>query len=89
MTHNTAAKQLGTRTGTQDNAGAGARVREKQDGSRINKGLPWWLSGIHLLLQETQASRVQPLGWEDPLEKGMAALSSILAWAHGRRSLAG
>ena len=25
-------------------------------------------------------TRVQPLGWEDPLEKGMAAHSSILAW---------
>ena len=25
-------------------------------------------------------TRVQPLGWEDPLEKGMATLSSILAW---------
>ena len=23
---------------------------------------------------------VQSLGWEDPLEKGMATLSSILAW---------
>ena len=23
---------------------------------------------------------VQPLGWEDPLEKGKATLSSILAW---------
>jgi len=27
--------------------------------------------------QETQ---VQSLGWEDPLEKGMATHSSILAW---------
>ena len=24
--------------------------------------------------------RVQSLGWEDPLEKGMATHSSILAW---------
>ena len=23
---------------------------------------------------------VQPLGWEDPLDKGMATHSSILAW---------
>ena len=23
---------------------------------------------------------VQPLGWEDPLEEGMAAHSSVLAW---------
>ena len=28
-------------------------------------------------MQETQ---VQPLGWEDPLEKGMATHFSILAW---------
>ena len=28
-------------------------------------------------MQETQ---VQSMGWEDPLEKGMATQSSILAW---------
>ena len=27
-----------------------------------------------------EESQVQPLGWEDPLEKGMATHSSILAW---------
>ena len=27
-----------------------------------------------------QEMRVQSLGWEDPLEEGMAAHSSILAW---------
>ena len=27
-----------------------------------------------------QESWVQPLGWEDPLEDGMATHSSILAW---------
>ena len=33
---------------------------------------------------------VQSLGWEDPLEKGTATHSSILAWSyHGQRSLAG
>ena len=25
-------------------------------------------------------TRVRPLGWEDPLEKGMATHSSVLAW---------
>ena len=29
---------------------------------------------------ETQERWVQSLGWEDPLEKGMATHSSILAW---------
>ena len=37
---------------------------------------PWWLSANLLVIQETW---VQPLGWEDPLEKGMATHSSILA----------
>ena len=32
------------------------------------------------VMQETQEMLVQSLGWEDPLEKGMATHSSILAW---------
>ena len=31
-------------------------------------------------LSTMQETRVQALGWEDPLEKGMASHSSILAW---------
>ena len=31
-------------------------------------------------MQETQETRVQSQGWEDPLEEGMATHSSILAW---------
>ena len=31
-------------------------------------------------LSPVQETWVQPLGWEDPLEKGMATYSSILAW---------
>ena len=31
-------------------------------------------------MQETQEARVRSLGREDPLEKGMATHSSILAW---------
>ena len=35
-------------------------------------------------------TRVQSLGWEDPLEKGIATHSSILAGEfHGQRRLAG
>ena len=30
--------------------------------------------------QETQEMQVPSLGWKDPLEKGMATCSSILAW---------
>ena len=31
-------------------------------------------------MQETQETWVQFLGWEDPLEEGMATHSGILAW---------
>ena len=31
-------------------------------------------------LPAKQEMRVQPLGWEDPLEKGMSTHSSILSW---------
>ena len=40
-------------------------------------GVPWWLSSNLPVLQETW---VQSLGWEDPLEKGMATHSSTLVW---------
>ena len=33
-----------------------------------------------LMMQETQEMHVRPLGWEDPLEKGMATYTSMLAW---------
>ena len=31
-------------------------------------------------LPVTQETRVQSLGWKDPLEKGIANHSSVLAW---------
>ena len=31
-------------------------------------------------LPAVQVTQVRSLGWEDPLEKGMATRSSILAW---------
>ena len=31
-------------------------------------------------MQETQETQAGSLGWEDPLEEGVAAPSSILAW---------
>ena len=41
-------------------------------------------------MQEMQESQVGSLGQEDPLEKGMATHSSILAWEiQGQRSLVG
>ena len=39
------------------------------------KGLPWWIS-----LPAMRETRVQSLGWEDPLGKEIAIHYSILAW---------
>ena len=47
--------------------------------SDSSKGLPWWLKWKRICLQ-MQEMWVQSLDWEDPLEKEMAAHSSILAW---------
>ena len=49
-------------------------------------GLPWQLSGKEpactggTSVQETEGMWVPSLGGEDPLEKEMAAHSSIIAW---------
>ena len=40
-------------------------------------------------MQEKQESRVQSLGWEDPLEKEMATHFSYLEKSNGQRSLVG
>jgi len=41
-------------------------------------------------MQETLETKVQSLGWEDPLEEEMATYSSILAGeSHGQRSVVG
>ena len=46
--------------------------------------LPWGFLGgakwYHLPKEETQETWVRSLGWEDPLEEGMATHSSVLAW---------
>ena len=39
-----------------------------------------WVAQTVKNLPAMQETRVQPLGQEDPLEKGMATHSSVLAW---------
>ena len=44
---------------------------------------PFWASLVAQSVKNlpaVQETRVRSLGWEDPLEKGMATHSSILAW---------
>ena len=38
------------------------------------------MENFRLSERKTQETRVQSLGWEDPLKKEMATHSSILAW---------
>ena len=54
------------------------RADMKIKGLIFSIGLPWWLK--YQSPPSMQESWVQPLGQEDPLEKGMAIHSSILAW---------
>ena len=42
--------------------------------------LPHLVAQMGKYLPAMQETLVQSLGWEDPLEKGMATHSSILAW---------
>ena len=53
----------------------------------------WWASLVAQMvrrLSAMQETRVRSLGWEDPLEKEIAAHSSIPAWKiHGQWSLVG
>ena len=39
-----------------------------------------WIKKNLPAMPETQKTQVRSLGWEDPLEEGMATHSSILAW---------
>ena len=56
----------------------------RSTGKRIGYPLQYsWSSLVAQLLKNMPAMQetlVQFLGWEDPLEKGMATHSSILAW---------
>ena len=54
-----------------------------QESTSLPGGFPWWPSLVAQRIKHLpamQETRVQSLGWEDPLEKEMATHSSILAW---------
>ena len=46
----------------------------------LGRDFPSGSDSVVKTLPAVQETRVQSLGWEDPLEKGMASHSSILAW---------
>ena len=58
----------------------------------FNYTIPWlpcWLSGKESACT-AKDMQIQSLGWEDPLEEGIAIHSSmLLGKSHGQRSLAG
>ena len=43
-------------------------------------GFPQWLSGTESACNAEDMVQEDRVGWEDPLEKGMATHSSILFW---------
>ena len=52
-------------------------------GGGLGNTLQCWASLVAQIVENPpamQESWVQPLGWEDPLEEGMATHSSILTW---------
>ena len=60
------------------------KVKEESEKSGLNVNLQkTWASLVAELVKNLPAmweTWVQSLGWEDPLEKGKATHSSILAW---------
>ena len=56
----------------------------RSPGDRIGYPLQYsWASRVAQMVKNPHAMQetwIQSLGWEDPLEKGMAIHSSILAW---------
>ena len=47
----------------------------------VHKGLPWWFSGKESACNVGATRNMSwILGWQDPLEEGMATHSSSFAW---------
>ena len=57
---------------------AAVQHRKLKVTQRAGVGIHWWLRLQSL--PAVRETRVQSLGWEDSLEKGMATHPSILAW---------
>ena len=65
--------------------GQGSRWQERQASAQSKQSIPVFTRASLVAqtvrnLHAMQEIQVQFLGWEDPLEKGMATHSSILAW---------
>ena len=68
------------------NAGDPGSIPESGRSAGEGRGYPlqYWASLVAQMVKRLPAMRetwVRSLGWEDPLEKGKAAHSSILAWS--------
>ena len=53
-------------------------LRQREGGAKAEEGLPGSSGGEESACNA--GDLVQSLGWEDPLEEGMAAHSSMLTW---------
>ena len=74
-------KEVGTSEPSYTGAYIGTTILESWLYPLILVGFPGGSGGKNLpAMQEPQETQIQSLGWEDPLEEGMATHSSILAW---------
>ena len=88
MTKITHASLLASSAGKESACNAGDPGSIPGSGRSLGEGTGYplqysWASLVAWLVNNTPAMRetwVQSLGWEDPLEEGMATHSSILAW---------
>ena len=79
---------LGGSAGKESSCNGGDPSSIPGSGSSPGEGIGYplqysWASLVAQLVKNLPAMRetwVQPMGWEDPLEEGMATHSSILAW---------
>ena len=74
-------KKVGTSEPSYTGAYIGTTILESWLYPLILVGFPGGSGGKTLpAMQEPQETQIKSLGWEDPLEEGMATHSSILAW---------
>ena len=74
-------KEVGTSEPSYTGAYIGTTILESWLYPLILVGFPGGSGGKNLpAMQEPQETQIQSLGWEDPLEEGMATHSSVLAW---------
>ena len=80
FTHSSAGKEFACNAGDPGLIPALGRSTREGIGYPLQYSWPFLVAQLVKNLSAMQETWVQSLGWEDPLEKGKATHSSILAW---------